>query len=229
MAVKKSRYVIAAVITASIFLLGLMLGLVIEGKRASYSQEMSRRQLLEYNSLQLQYEYIDDLSQEKDCPALEKAFDSSVENLETARIRLENYDKRASINKDEFDFVKRDYILAQLQYWLFAKRLKKMCNTNTTTVLYFFSTDEKCPKCGDQAFILTYLKKVFHERLLNFAIDSDYENEPMIKILKETYGITVYPTLVIENRKFEGFVPKEDILKELCNQNGESEECRNLG
>ncbi|MBA3064388.1 hypothetical protein FP803_03035, partial [Candidatus Woesearchaeota archaeon] len=60
----KKRYFIAALLTLFVFVLGLMLGLVIEGKRVQYIESMNRIEKLDYSSLQLQYAYIDQLSQE---------------------------------------------------------------------------------------------------------------------------------------------------------------------
>ena len=212
----KKRYFIAALLTLSIFLLGLMLGLVIEGKRVQYIQSMNRIEKLDYSSLQLQYAYIDQLSQEKNCDAVSKTFENSIKNLITTSERLEEYEKSANINKEDFAILKREYILAQLNYWLLAKRTKKICNRDLVSILYFYSTKKECPQCEEQAFVLTYLKQQFKENLLIFALDSKYVGEPMIEMLKDQYGISKYPTLIIEDTAFEGFTSKDEILKIIC-------------
>ncbi len=212
----KKRYFIAALLTLSIFLLGLMLGLVIEGKRVQYIQSMNRIEKLDYSSLQLQYAYIDQLSQEKNCDAVSKTFENSIKNLITTSERLEEYEKSANINKEDFAILKREYILAQLNYWLLAKRTKKICNRDLVSILYFYSTKKECPQCEEQAFVLTYLKQQFKENLLIFALDSKYVGEPMIEMLKDQYGISKYPTLIIEDTALEGFTSKDEILKIIC-------------
>ena len=212
----KKRYFIAALLTLSIFLLGLMLGLVIEGKRVQYIQSMNRIEKLDYSSLQLQYAYIDQLSQEKNCDAVSKTFENSIKNLITTSERLEEYEKSANINKEDFAILKREYILAQLNYWLLAKRTKEICNRDLVSILYFYSTKKECPQCEEQAFVLTYLKQQFKENLLIFALDSKYVGEPMIEMLKDQYGISKYPTLIIEDTALEGFTSKDEILKIIC-------------
>jgi len=211
------RYVLAAFITAMIFILGLMLGLVIEGKRVQFVEQQSQTQKLDLSSLQLQYAYLIQLGEEKNCNALTQAFDASVENLETTRIRLENYDQKSTLNKEEFQNLKREYTQAQLQYWLFAKRVRGMCGVELATIVYFFGTEEQCPNCEQQAFVLTYLKKRFGRSLLNFALDGNYDNvEPVIATLKSIYGIEKYPALIIENKTFYAFTSKDEILNEIC-------------
>ncbi len=212
----KKRYFIAALLTLFIFILGLLLGLVIEGKRAQYIQSVNKIEKLDYSSLQLQYAYIDQLSQEKNCDAVSKTFESSVKNLIETSGRLEDYEKNANLNKKDFHTLKREYILAQLNYWLLAKRTKKICDRDLVTILYFYSTDKECPDCGEQAFILTYLKNEFKDKLLIFALDSTYVDEPMIEMLKDQYGISRYPTLVIEGHVFEDFISKDKLLRAIC-------------
>ncbi len=195
-----------------------MLGLVIEGKRVQYIESVNRIEKLDYSSLQLQYAYIDQLSQEKNCDAVSKTFESSVKNLiETSeRLENENYEENANLNKKDLHALKREYILAQLNYWLLAQRTKKICNSDLVTILYFYSTDKECPNCGEQAFILTYLKNEFKDKLLIFALDSTYVDEPMIEMLKDQHGISRYPTLIIEGHVFEGFIPKDKLLRAIC-------------
>ena len=212
----RDKYIIAGAITLGIFLLGLSLGLVIEGKRVNYIESMSRKQNLDFSSLQLQYAFIDQLSQEKNCMAVQKTFEHNINNLESTRIRLENFDRDATLNKNEFDVLKNEYLLAQIKYWLLAERTRKLCGTDIVTILYFFSDEKECSDCEKQAFVLTYLKKRFKDRLLIFSFDSKFEAEPMIPLLKNTYGVLEYPTIVIGGIPKSKFQDKNIILKDIC-------------
>jgi lysyl-tRNA synthetase class II len=214
--VSKEKYIVAGLITGGIFILGLLLGFVIEGKRVGYIEEISKEQNLDFSSLQLQYAYIDQLSQENNCEAVSRTFEKSIESLEATRSRLENFDESAQLNRQEFDLLKREYTLAQIRYWLLAKKTKELCGDELVTVLYFFSDERECSQCNNQAFSLTYLKKRFREKLLIFSFDSKFEDEPLISILKSSYEISRFPTLVIEGEKFEGFTETEKILESIC-------------
>ncbi|MFH1399633.1 MAG: hypothetical protein ABIG95_05990 [Candidatus Woesearchaeota archaeon] len=217
----KKRYVVVFILTTFVFVFGLVMGLIIEDMRTAYLSSLTKQQTLDYTSLQLQYIFIDQMGQERNCEAIAKTFDSSVESLGNAQNRLEEYNKEATANKAEFDILKREYTLAQIRYWLLARRTKTLCNMELSTILYFYSTDDKCPDCAEQAFILTYLKKRFKDRLLNFALDADYGKEPMIKILKETYSIEQYPTIVINDNVLRGLTSTEAILSEICRNTGD--------
>ncbi len=222
----KDKYIIAGTITLGIFLLGLFLGLAIEGKRVNYIESVSRKQNLDFSSLQLQYAFIDQLSQEKNCQAVQKTFEQNINNLESTRIRLENFDRDATLNKNELDLLKNEYLLAQIRYWLLAERTRKLCGTDIVTILYFFSDEEECPDCEKQAFVLTYLKKRFKDKLLIFSFDSKFESEPMVPLLKKAYDITTYPTIVVEGKARAGFKDKNAILREICSYYKEkTEDC----
>jgi len=212
---QKRRYVMAAALTGIIFVLGLLLGLVIEFQRIGFVQQNKEIQDLDYESLQIQYMYIDLLGQEKNCQAMIQTFDKSVNSLEATRNRIEQYSQGSMINKNDFDILQKEYSLAQIRYWLLARKTKSLCNTNIATILYFFGPDEICSKCNEQAFVLTYLKKRLKDNLLNFVLRGDQE-EPMVTILKANYNITQYPTLIIGEKKFEGFISRSDILAEVC-------------
>lgn len=215
-ALSKDKYIMAGAITLGIFLLGLFLGLTIEGKRVNYIESVSRKQNLDFSSLQLQYAFIDQMSQEKNCLAVQKTFEDNINNLESTRIRLENFDRDATLNKNELDILKNEYLLAQIRYWMLAERTRRLCGTDIVTILYFFSDEKECPDCDRQAFVLTYLKKRFKDRLLIFSFDSQFESEPMIPLLKKTYSVTTYPTLVVEGTAKTKFQDKPSILKEIC-------------
>lgn len=224
--ISKEKYIVAAFITLGVFLLGLLLGLVIEGKRVTYIESLDREQRLGYESLQLQYAFIDQLSQEKNCDAVSKTFALTVESLESSRIRLESFDEDSSLNKHDFDLLKREYVLAQIRFWLLEKKKKDLCGTESVSVLYFFIDSKTCPKCDEQSFILTYLKKKFKDKLLIFSFDSKLEGEPMINLLKSTYEIYTYPTMIVDVDKYEGFKTKSELLKIICgNYESDIPEC----
>jgi len=215
--VSREKYVFAFLITALIFMLGLLLGLVVESKRIDYILFKDQEQRLDLQSLQLQYQFTNQFSEENNCEALMRTFDTNLKSLEATRIRVENYRRDTSFNKREFDLLKREYILSQMNYWLLYSRARKLCDLDSATVLYFFADEEKCPNCEKQAVILTWLKYKLNMKLLTFVFDGDYATtEPMIKLLTDVYNVTEFPTLVINNKRYVDFTNRKSILSEIC-------------
>ncbi|MEK6849570.1 MAG: hypothetical protein AABY01_03295 [Nanoarchaeota archaeon] len=213
---RKTRYLFAGLITIAIFALGLMLGFVVEGKRVTTVQTLFDTQRTEFASSQLQYSYVSSLNSQEACPAIYTIFFNNIKNLDETAHRLESYVKDSKLNDENFAVLKREYTIEQLRYWLLSKQARDLCNQDVVRVLYFFSTDDQCTTCTEQAFVLDYLKKSFGERLLIFSLDATFEQEPMIGILKQQYNITAYPTLIIENTPFSGFSSREDLQANIC-------------
>lgn len=212
--ISKNKYLLSFLITLVVFTLGLLLGLVVDSKRVQMMELRDEEQTVDFNSLQLQYQFVDLFGEEKNCDALKKTFEESIKNLESARNKVEGYAKDSSINKEEFNLLKRGYVLAQIRFWFLTKKTKDVCDLEYSTIFYFYTDD--CSKCSSQAYVLTYLKNKMGINLLNFAFDADFEEEPLVGIFKEAYDINEYPTLVINGKKFEGLVSKETILDEIC-------------
>lgn len=214
---EKSRYWMAAVFTAMIFAFGLSVGMLAEQQRTKYVTEQYQEQSNEYESLQLQYAYLTSLSAESEnCPALQYSLNIYIQHLEDTRLKLENYHESSSqINKAEFDTLKRQYILAEIKAWMFTQKVQESCNeTNLVTLLNFHS--QECSRCDDEGMILSYFKDIFKDKLMIFSIDMDYTNEPMVTLLKKTYEVDSYPTLIIDNQKIAGFIGTDDLKNVLC-------------
>ncbi|MBW3023261.1 hypothetical protein KY308_04100, partial [Candidatus Woesearchaeota archaeon] len=77
----KGKYLLAAFITLIIFLLGMFLGMVIEGKRTEMMGDSAQEQKLSYGSLQLQYQMISEFGQKGNCPAITATFEEYVKEL----------------------------------------------------------------------------------------------------------------------------------------------------
>lgn len=212
----KGKYLIAAVLTALIFLLGMLLGLVVEGKRVNFIETQAKEQKLDFVSLQLQYQLISELQQEGNCAAVSATFGDFLLELSRTEERLIEYQRDARLNKDNFNTLKQEYVQAQINYWMLAKRTKEICDRDVVNVLYFYAPSEFCKDCDQQGFVLTYLKDLFKDNILVFSFDSSFESEPVVNLLLKTYNITEYPAVVIGDKKIEGFQDSDNMLKEIC-------------
>jgi|SRR3989344_1983603 len=225
--ISKSKYIIALIIATAVFVIGLLIGILVTEERTKFLEVSAREQKIDFDSLQLQDLYLNTLTDK--CPAINKALESNLNNLEQTRIKLENYLSQSLIDDDkEFSLTKREYMLAEMRYWLWASQTKEICDIDTISLLYFYSNND-CEDCVSQGLILTYLKDKFKRNLLIFSLDSDFIEEPMLRIIKEDYNITKVPTIIIGNEKFEGLTKKEELEKVICSSyNKKPSECNEL-
>jgi len=215
--IRKDKYAVALVITIMIFTLGFLLGTVLDNYKRTYVEEVAKQQELEFTSLQLQYLYLESIQGTEKCPALYQTLENNIRTLGPTLDKMLDYEKSKNVNSTGYLFLKRQYLLSNLKYWLLSEELKKTCSGDYVTVLYFFSND--CDICiKSQGVILSNLKQAFGDKLLIFAIDSDFTDEPMITLLKNKYNVTTYPTLVINDQKNDVFLNRGELLQKICPQ-----------
>ncbi|MFH0860956.1 MAG: conjugal transfer protein TraF [Candidatus Altiarchaeota archaeon] len=217
-------YLVAFVITAAIFILGLLLGVIIESKRLQYVDQRAREERINYESVQLQYLYLSAIPEKTGCNAFTATLNNYIEKTEQTRARLETYARESEVHKPEFGLLKREYVISQINYWILAEKTKDLCSTDTTSILFFYSSD--CPRCEDQGFVLDYIKKRFGRKVLIFALDAEFIDEQMIPILKQTYNVTSTPTVIVDDETFNDFTGKDALTSIICsNLDEEPEEC----
>ena len=208
-------YLTAFVITVVVFILGLLAGLVIEGQRVEYMTAQGELQAVNFDSIQLQYLYLSGLQNNKSCTLLSNALNKYIHETDEIRTRLEQYTEKSNIKYEDFALLKRKYTLTQINYWYLARKTKELCSEDYLTVLYFYDKDSD--ESRNQGFILDYFKKKFKDRILIFAIDSKFAEEPMVQMLKESYQINQEPTIIVGDTKMEGFQSTDKLQETFCN------------
>ena len=225
--VSKEKYVLAGVITLTIFAFGVILGFVIDDWRIDNIERENKEQEVNYMSLQFQYLFLSSLQDENvSCPVIHTALDQAVRQLSRSLDEFQSYRKDTTINTEDYLLVGRRYLIDNLRYWFLATRSKSSCNIDLVNILYFYSS-KFCSNCPDQGTILTYFKKLYGEAVLVFPIDIDLESsESLITILKTRYNVTTYPTLVIFDEKYEGLLSKDELGKIICDSFEDKDLCK---
>ena len=223
--ISQQRYIVAGVITALIFALGLLLGLVIDYERVQAVEERYFEQELDYRSLQLQFSFLDVASQDmQSCAAFEKAMESAVAELGDSLEKVQQYEEYSTTQKKNFEMIERRYILDNIRYWILVEEAKAICPMDRLSILYFYSGDS-CDSCPDQGVILTYFKKKYGDDLLVFPIDTDIaKDEPIIDVARSRFNVTAYPSIVVGDYTFTGVVSKEKLAPIIC-QELKGEDC----
>ena len=212
--ISRERYVAAGVITTFVFLLGIVIGIMADLHKIRYAERISERQDVDFESLQLQYLYLQYLENGQMCPVISKVLENNLRTLQPVLEKLVEYEERNEKNSEDYEILKRKYLIYNIRYYILAKKSREDCNADIVTILYFYSRD--CEICPNQGFILSHLKSILKDRLLVFPIDADYEAEPMVNVLSAQYNVTVYPTLIIWDRKVEGYRTEKEVLEEIC-------------
>ena len=221
----RTKYLIAAGITAAIFFSGFFLGLVIENKRVDLMNSLYTEHTVAFTSSQLQFDYLNEIIGEESCDLIFDSYHRALEDLGKTTEKLEKYSETEKINEDEFNLLKREYLLSEIKFWLLARKIKDRCHVDMVPVMYFHTKKELCPDCDQQAFVLDYLKKKYGQRLLIFSFSTYDTSEPMIELLKSAHEITELPTVIIGDEKFDGFTARTALERTICSQYVDKSDC----
>jgi hypothetical protein len=222
--VSTEKYVVAGIITFLIFSLGITLGLILDDHRYNIIEEINQEQEVEYRSLQLQYLFLNSFSNYDNCPVLAATLKKAITDLDDSLSKVVVEEEQEKITEVRQQVIRRRYVIDNLRYWLLAKESAQKCELNIVPILYFYS--EKCSSCPTQGTILTYYKKIFGEKVLVFPISLDLRSqETMVDIVLTQFGIEKYPTLVIDNKKYEGVVRRDQLKEIICESLVGVEEC----
>jgi len=228
--ISKDKYILAGVITFLILALGITLGFIIEDHRYNLVEEINMQQDVKYMSIQLQYLWLGSFQNLNNCPILSATLNEAIKELSDSLSEVVAYEEEKNIADERKEIVMRRYVIDNLRYWLLAIESKQQCQMDIVPILYFYSKD--CSSCPTQGTILSYYKKIFGEKVLVFPINLDLRSqEPMVDILISQFNITKDPTLIIDNKKYEGVVKKDRMKEIICSSLQDSPECQdeNMG
>jgi thiol-disulfide isomerase/thioredoxin len=217
----KRRYVFAFIITAAIFFLGFFFGFLMDIKRVDYFTTINQVNQMNIRSLQLQNDLVKSGFADNQCSAFRFMFDKAIIELENNRERLELYNQQSKVGKSDFDILKREYLLSQINFYQISKNLKDSCpkQSDFVTIIYLYSDNKNCPDCDKQASVLNFFKLELKENLLIFALDEQFDDqEPIITLIKEAYNINEYPALIIDDKLFLNYTEQKTLAEILCSK-----------
>jgi hypothetical protein len=119
-------------------------------------------------------------------------------------------------NKDVKELLK-EYTLLSIRQWLLLKEFKEKCNKTLVIILFFYSNERNASLSEAQGYILDYIYHKYGKPISIFAFDYELEN-PALDVLKKIYGITVVPSIVVNEKTYLGFREKAEV-EAIINEN----------
>lgn len=208
-----NRSLMAAVITAVVFLSGLSFGLFWDSLRQS-RVERDIDELVVYSSaLFLESQLIE----EAGCDSMRPLLDEAVGDISESLERYETYTEGARLDLDSDRILYRRYLMSNIRYWFFVKEFKAKCDINNTIVLFFFGDD--CPDCDVMSQRLTYVKRKYGDEVLIFPVNMELAaGDPVASTLEGLYNVTGYPALVVDGQRY-GTLSKARLEGLVCGGN----------
>lgn len=219
------RYFGILILTIIIFFLGTFIGSSVEEAQVANMYTQLQEQDLSYQNVVTERTYIRHLldqgvaeNRSVSCEALVGAYETSISSLEDSRLKLESYLDTASSQQEAFYRLRNHYANLQIEYWMLAQEVNRLCPKSFDTVLYFFSEDdEECPACQDQGVHLSYVKQKLKDKVMIFSFSVD--SQGAATLLKQRYDVSQrnLPVVVI-NEEINGFLTNEEVFTKLCSK-----------
>jgi hypothetical protein len=210
-------YVIISFFLASVvFLSGFSIGFLINDfKQKDLSADLnSIKDSVEKN--QVEIALMNYLNDKISCDYMNLRVSSINEKAYELGLKVGTYENNNGVLNEDYYALKRSYVNSLINNWINVNNAKDLCNLSYSTILYFYTYKEDCPKCNEQAVVLSTIKDLYGLNALIYSIDSTLDLDS-VNILKYSYNITEYPSLVINGKTFSGYVPFSDI-KEMFEQ-----------
>ena len=145
------NYIIAFIITATIFATALYASNYFNDKRVADIRTTQDNISIDILSLETQF----DLLAEHSCKDISENTVLSKE-IRPLADRLSYLEMQNTVDVSELLRLKRYYSLLQIKDLLLMKKVAAKCNLKPVFILYFYSNNGDCKDCEDQGYALTY-------------------------------------------------------------------------
>ena len=198
-----------------VFTAGLLLGISLDNTKVNDLLANINQNELNTESYSVEKEFVSAFGGDK-CSLSSPRVQSLSEELGDIGRLLTKYESTKVFEKTEFNYLKRQYFLLEIKAYSLFTSLKKECNYNYTTILFFYDAgDETSVR---QGYVLDALVKT-NQNTHIFSFDRLFADDPTLETVKLHYNVTNSPTLVINNKvKQEGIIDLDDLIK-LINEN----------
>ncbi len=211
-----SKYVAAFAMTTVIFLIGFIIGGYINESKLSTIDEL--QQDLTKDTISSELQFI--LLTEHPCESLHA--DQLTEELYDIGTKLDFMESKMGKKNKDVIKLKEYYSLLEIRHWLLMKRANEECNSSYDLIHYLYSNKGDCDDCEQQGYVLSTIHKKYPTvNIYSFDINID---DPALGSIKDLYGITTAPSLVINGITEEGFRDKEFIENNLMQTKTEKNE-----
>ena len=200
--IKKKIFFTSLILTIIIFVMGLLVSYVLDFYRMDEITRVIESHEVDKSAYFLEGQFIESIGGDK-CAVMNKRFFDLKTDIHKVGIALNNYWGKSFIKTTDFDYLKRHYFLLELEFFSLIKKLNKECDTDYVTLMFFYEKDDQ--DSITQGYILEDLGQAYKDNVVILSLDKDYEDEPLVPLLVNTYNITTAPTMIINDIKVEKF------------------------
>lgn len=153
---------------------------------------------------------LQDSNQSGYCAILDQTYREKTSQTNQLMERMLTYE-RANLFQ-EFYALKTNFLLTNLQLWRLSRMEKQYCSSSHQDLLYVYSSRPDCYACQVMGQIIDNVRPACNVRV--FVMDNE-QSLASASIIKSKYNITSAPTLIVNDRKYEGVQTEAELKKTL--------------
>jgi len=146
------------------------------------------------------------------CPSLQAQLSEFDRHTTQFGSKLDVLEKTRGRTDETVLRLKKEYLVQQARDFLLVQRINVHCGTRIPTVLFFY-TNKNCPDCTKQGLVGPPLKAKRPEAMI-YALDTDLDT-PIVDALQKVYGVSTYPSLVVNGQTLSGYQSVEQIEQKI--------------
>lgn len=205
--INKKTYLLAAILTFAIIAGVFGMNWAFSAQREDAIQKSLLNMQSSMMESQLEMDYL--IGFDGGCSLLEEGKKNIAKTLVETNRKLVQYNENA-IGGTEISRLKTDQSVLYVKYWMFTIKMKNICKTNVSTILYFWDIS---PESQQQGYVLDSISEKYGSGALVVPLDYNFDLG-IIKILSKQFSVTKVPTIIInEKTKLEGPVSSAEIGK----------------
>jgi hypothetical protein len=190
-------------LTILIFTIGILLNHTFDSFRISIIEDVMISHEIDTEAYRVERFFTETFGEEQ-CEIMVARISDLKKEIRKVGEDLGSYSRFSFFRKKDYDYLKRKYFLLELRFLALIQRLNKECDKPYLPILFFYEIDQD--ESERQGFILQDLSEEYDKHLVVLTLDKDYKDEPLVKILAETYNVTTAPTVVIDGQPITGLV-----------------------
>jgi thiol-disulfide isomerase/thioredoxin len=207
-------FLITGIISGIIFFIGLFVGFAVGGQKISILEDSIGNLQQNIQEINMQFNILDIMNETASCEFMVSIADQLGTEASDLGKKLEQMEVEGKMMTEDYMKLKKDYMLVLINDWISIEEIKRRCDTNMTTVLYFYS-NINCQTCQEQASVLNFYKTVMNNDIMIFSLDAD-TNMTVINSLVSTYEVSSYPSLLINGKIKVGYTSRDELENYLC-------------
>ena len=108
--------------------------------------------------------------------------------------------------------LKRYYSLLEIKDYLLMNKISQKCKKTPLSIIYFYSTDNSCPDCEKEGYVLTHLRETYPE-LRVYSFDYNINLSAVKTLISINKVENKLPAIIVKDNTYYGFQSIEDMEK----------------